>query len=296
MNLQNKLTRLLIFVLMLGIISTISPAYAFHGSKKLSYDRNVADYPSIQDAINSLPPTGGVVFIPAGTYIISETIKIPGNVTLIGEGFNTYLKLADDSNINIIENMHPKIWIDTNIVIANMRIDGNGEHQTAPVHGIFLYTAPNAHIENVWAHSFPRHITGNSMAIYLLLSPNSRIHYNRLENNSYTGIMLTGSGYSKVSNNYLLRNHRGIYIDYSNNTRVFKNTIINCDEGIRLYGSSSNNIVLNNHVEGSFEEGIVITHPECENNSINANYLKDNTVHILDDGTNTKIRGNKLLP
>jgi hypothetical protein len=50
-------------------------------------DCRVADFIDIQSAIDALPPGGGKIFIKAGDYIISDTIKImEGNVLIQGEG------------------------------------------------------------------------------------------------------------------------------------------------------------------------------------------------------------------
>ncbi|MGI6296540.1 MAG: glycosyl hydrolase family 28-related protein [Armatimonadota bacterium] len=40
----------------------------------------------IQKALSSLDGKGGVVHLPAGRYVISDALKIPGGVTLMGEG------------------------------------------------------------------------------------------------------------------------------------------------------------------------------------------------------------------
>jgi hypothetical protein len=46
-----------------------------------------ADFTDIQAAINALPPTGGKVFVKAGTYVISQTIRVQqSNVHIQGEG------------------------------------------------------------------------------------------------------------------------------------------------------------------------------------------------------------------
>ena len=50
------------------------------------------DDTSIQAALDSLPDTGGVLYIPAGTYAIANTVTIPsGNVTIYGDGPRTVL-------------------------------------------------------------------------------------------------------------------------------------------------------------------------------------------------------------
>jgi Right handed beta helix region len=50
-------------------------------------DCQVADFTDIQSAINALPPGGGKIFVKAGDYVISDTIKIvQSNVHVQGEG------------------------------------------------------------------------------------------------------------------------------------------------------------------------------------------------------------------
>lgn len=44
------------------------------------------DTAAIQKALDSMASTGGVVHLPAGRYLITAELKVPGNVTLMGEG------------------------------------------------------------------------------------------------------------------------------------------------------------------------------------------------------------------
>jgi polygalacturonase len=59
-------------------------------------DCQIADFTDIQTAINALPPTGGKVFVKAGTYVISKTIQIKqSNVHIQGEGMGITNIVAD---------------------------------------------------------------------------------------------------------------------------------------------------------------------------------------------------------
>ena len=50
-------------------------------------DCQTADFTDIQAAINALPPAGGKIFVKAGTYVVSLTIRIEqSNVHIQGEG------------------------------------------------------------------------------------------------------------------------------------------------------------------------------------------------------------------
>ena len=62
-------------------------------------DCQVADFTDIQAAINALPPAGGKVFVKAGTYVVSLTIRVEqSNVHIQGEGmgYHQYRHSRDD--------------------------------------------------------------------------------------------------------------------------------------------------------------------------------------------------------
>jgi len=60
-------------------------------------DCQAADFTDIQAAINALPPAGGKIFVKAGTYVVSRTIRIKqSNVHIQGEGMGiTNIVTAD---------------------------------------------------------------------------------------------------------------------------------------------------------------------------------------------------------
>ena len=48
---------------------------------------------SIQEALNKLPATGGIVYIPSGEYVFDDQISVPcGNVSIYGDGAATILR------------------------------------------------------------------------------------------------------------------------------------------------------------------------------------------------------------
>lgn len=68
----------------------------------IAYGINALDYPSLQEAIDALPPGGGVIRVPAGTYRLRTGLVITrGNVTLLGEGSNTVIRPDDPTNLPI---------------------------------------------------------------------------------------------------------------------------------------------------------------------------------------------------
>ena len=57
---------------------------------------DTAEYPGLQTAIDALPPGGGVVRLPAGTFEIREPLLITQeDVLLQGSGTATHIKNAD---------------------------------------------------------------------------------------------------------------------------------------------------------------------------------------------------------
>src|SRR4051812_34468388 len=66
---------------------------------------NSDDYPTIQEAVDALPPDGGTVVVPARSYTLPRKIRLPSHVELRGEGMDaTILTLADGANDHLISN------------------------------------------------------------------------------------------------------------------------------------------------------------------------------------------------
>jgi hypothetical protein len=127
------------------------------------------DRVAIQAAITSLASTGGTVFIPKGTYLMSLTshpqssgtktcLVIPSNVTLEGEGKGkTILKISGvaphNSRVLINANILVTSNADSNIVIRNLTTNSNGTAASLSAdesqQGISLIGVKNCLIENV---------------------------------------------------------------------------------------------------------------------------------------------------
>lgn len=65
-----------------------------------TFGLNALHYTSLQDAVDALPPLGGVIYLPAGTYKQKVGLLIAKpNVTLIGEGLTTVITPEDPVNL-----------------------------------------------------------------------------------------------------------------------------------------------------------------------------------------------------
>ena len=101
---------------------------------KNSRDRQKADYvcdgvsdqAEIQIAIDALPPKGGKVSLLEGEFLIKNTIYLPSNVTLEGQGPGSTI-IKRDPNVKlegIIQNKDWKGGGNKNIRIADLMLDG----------------------------------------------------------------------------------------------------------------------------------------------------------------------------
>ena len=80
----------LIFLMVCQATLLVSPTFAASQSFL-----NAADFKSIPDAVRALPAEGGEVYVPAGRYVLGETILLGDNVTVRGAGRQTVLVAGD---------------------------------------------------------------------------------------------------------------------------------------------------------------------------------------------------------
>ncbi|MEX2174238.1 MAG: right-handed parallel beta-helix repeat-containing protein [Pirellulaceae bacterium] len=92
---------------------------------------DAAAYPSLQAAIDALPPAGGVIRLPAGTFEISQPLRITQeDVLLSGSGTATHIKNVNTAGEPAIviespklpENPRANLW---RVQFENFRLTGN---------------------------------------------------------------------------------------------------------------------------------------------------------------------------
>lgn len=93
----------------------------------------------IQKTIDKLGPSGGEVFVPAGTYVCSTPIILDrNNVIVRGEGAATLLRVADKANIPVFvmgQTVRQPTMTRRYLQIKNLMIDGNRFNQTSECMG-----------------------------------------------------------------------------------------------------------------------------------------------------------------
>ena len=233
----------------------------------------------INDAINYLSSNGGGLLKLNGVFTISSPIVIKSNIILSGNGSSTKIVIADNANINAIEN--PSAEPITDVVIQNITIDGNRSNQSSNGIGINIgygvaksnITIRNVKIINMLSHAI--WVDGS-------VSPKNILIDNVYISNSYSGI----AGY----------NHE--------NVTVRKVYIENVDwEGIHLTGNSSvtpayvskrpriyDVIIVNsggNGIDISYTEGAIVSGfyiSSCGVKGINGEPLSDSAHSDIPEG------------
>lgn len=195
------------------------------------------DTNAIKSALNDLvPAVGGTIYFPTGTYIISETILIGGNVTIYGDGvFNSLIKLADNSNCNIISNDENTIMY--YITIHDIGLDGNAQNNTSGS-GILLHNISDSQIYNVRIANFKDdgiHFTANKYS----LAPMIYNCFIRGENDYTTGsgIFCDGAVTDLFINNVDIGwcGTAGINLTASNGSSIINAMCWQCGVGLKFY-------------------------------------------------------------
>ena len=116
-----------------------------------------ADDVQIQVALDLLKTRGGgTLLIKVGTYEITNTLNLSSNIKLIGDGYNTKLRLGDGADCYLIRD-EPSETTTSRPQIKNIRLDGNKDNQSATFQGnlINFSAVRQPIVENCWFEDSP---------------------------------------------------------------------------------------------------------------------------------------------
>ena len=252
------------------------------------------DFDDIQEAIDALPSTGGVVFIKEGTYIISKGIVIGKNdVKIEGTGRATILKAKDAVAADLI--FFDENGFD-NLIFSDFVIDGNKANQVGArvLTGIRLRFNIDCIIENILMKNMQG---AGSYGIYLFsnTSTDGRHIVQKCTFKDFDGadetIFVAMENCIITENTLSAINAIGIKLSTFKNSIVSSNTITGCGEEGILIQTSDENIITGNLLTGN-DYGIRIFDEASDKNILIGNIcLRNTTGQITDGGTNTHPNG-----
>ncbi len=247
-----------------------------------------ADQAVINEAIEELEFSGGMILLLEGTYVINDAIRMMSNITLAGQGHGTVIKLMDafpaGVDIIMITNFFSTI---KDITIRDLTLDGNRASalSSEPLHGIHfgeyssLMAGENIRLEgllvkdvkdeavslrstNVLSSKVKDSIIRGS-GIGIIVTDGSIIKGNHVYNNDLVAIGIFGDN-SIVSENEIYANRQlGVDLRWgANNNKIDGNSIYNNNldyvsggAGIFIQGlpsqESHDNIFINNIIRNA---------------------------------------------
>jgi parallel beta-helix repeat protein len=265
-----KLKKLLILsIITLLLCFSYHHLYSFPQSFISGSVVNAGDYASIQKAVDALGESGGTVFIPAGTYKISEPINVTkSDVTLMGAGSATILLNVNEEGENTFELIGaPKkeIW---HVSVCNMHLKGTEKCGN----GIHAYCVNEISLREMWIDYH-----GKSGIFLDYCYENPRVCNNNIAYNKEKGLLIDGCHDVVVSANEIEENGTtgtggaGVFVKDGFNATISGNDI---DDNI------------GNNIHFVKEHGSIITGNVLEN-SIGINLF-------LEGCSGTVVTGNTL--
>lgn len=225
----------------------------------------ISDDIEIQAAIDALPSGGGVVALLEGTYIIDgvptvspeyrSIIILKDNVSVVGCGFTTVLKLADFYTATvggIIGNSdYPTVY--NNVRIANLKVNGNRSGVWGTQTGIYLQGAHDSIVENCSVVS----CTGSGIQIYSH-SRRCTVQNNIVQRCCHGIYVDTVSDCVTAGNRVQDSEYCNIWLAAAHRCKISDNICVGGGYGIGLCRSSSNNTIVGNTIEKPRNDGIEI--------------------------------------
>jgi parallel beta-helix repeat protein len=236
---------------------------------------------TINNAIATLPSSGGTIYLLEGTYIVSGSVNLPSNTTLNGAGSSTVIQVRDshDDDINIIENADPSGG-NVNIAIRDITFDGNVSNQASGERaGIYLDNVGTTSeagviIENNIFHDMHEQGLGRAGVFSTSYVANSYIQDNFFSDTVGIGLFGYDSGSTNITitGNKLLGANESIMVEGSDNSIISNNQL---DGGGMIYGCCddtdgyivSNNVLANGSYINMVIPGVLI----------HGNYIRDSS-------------------
>ncbi len=275
-------------------------------------DGTTNDTTSIQAAITAALVSGGKVYVPSGTYLISSALNIGGVVNgagliIEGAGWTSVIKLANGSNSYIFDMNATYTY---GLIIRDLYLNANGTNQTATSGCISATGAIRCKFQNLGIDTPFKYgivLNGNGVGGYgqhnviencLFISSSTSL-VNQI------GIYMTANDENIISNNTfqqmgaITSSYPMAVWDDAGLQTIINNQFVT-GTGIRVGGGGSQTRVIGNQMDGSFSQngqiyagnsGVQIIGNQCYNvgynqtsSGVGDGIVFDNTDHIICEG------------
>ncbi len=205
-----------------------------------------ADQVEIQNAIDALGTTGGVVYLLEGTYNISGSINL--NTTAPNDSGKAIIGTGAGTVLNLIAGTANYIFFASGvnrILISQLMCTKTGIYNCQ--WAIYFTSVTYSKIDKVWVKNMRQ--TSSGGGIYLETSSYNTLYGNVLDTNDYGIRLITSSAYNTVSGNTVIQGYYGSGISLVNssiNNTVSGNTIQGSGTGISISNANINTISGNN--------------------------------------------------
>lgn len=258
---------------------------------------------TINSALSALGSTGGTVYLMEGTYIIDGSISIPNNVTLIGSGSGTVIKLKNSINADINGIVATDTTTGTGVTVTNLRIDGNKANNASGTQtGVYFNNMGGGNgssarqgtkLNNLWISQL------RSYGIMLENSNNGIISDNHL-NASTMGIFIKNGAYMTITGNLAQGNQQGIYAEPMNASTISGNTFeSNTNYGVLISSTSYGNTVTANTFSNNGTAGLSLSY--ATDHTVSGNRFRNNgsattnqAITLSSTATGNTITGNNV--
>jgi len=230
---------------------------------------DAAEFPSLQAALDALPPTGGAVRLPPGTFEIKEPLRITTpDVLLEGAGTATHIKNTNTEGKSAIILQHPSggdtdkdmLW---RIRLASFRLTGNDKSG----HGIEARRINEIFIEGVTVS----YHGGDGIHLHFCIE-DPRICDSLITYNKKTGLNLVGCHDIVVASNQFEENWDAVRcIDGYNLCMTGNNLDDHLGNGV-VIENSYGSVVSGNMIEECNGTAIVLDR-DCYGITLSANVI-----------------------
>jgi len=225
------------------------------------------------------------VYIPTGTYIISNYLNVPSNVSIIGDGISSIVK--KQSSPARLTNLVFRNVLNSNVYFYNLKVEGNKEYANTTSsldenYGIVTYLSNNiildrVHVSNVYGIGIGFSNSQNNLA------KNCKVEFSgNLQSGFWNGSDTSGN----IGNHYYL-NCESSYNDGDGLTFATSNVYIYggrfYNNGLILYPNWPSGALGSVGIFGNYSaniQNVFIQDVQCFNNSESGTDFRGNNIFV----------------